>query len=101
MALTTNTVQVGNVLNQAFGVSDITLEIAPGVVDYSNSGGTAALSSGSGNTGLLVLNYGGILNSLGAGIDFSATASGTIINESGGAIAGGTAIRVQSTGLSI
>ena len=101
MAITTNTVQLTNVLNQAFGADDITLEIASGAADYSNNSGTAALSSGAAHTGLLVLNYGNILNSAGFAIDFTANTGGTIINEPGGAIAGSAALNTDSTGLSI
>src|SRR5437762_11365651 len=106
MAITTDTLLIADTHNVVIGdnlTDRVILTIGPAVI-VSSLDGSPALTIGSNDDDLHVLNYGAILGTMGGagsevGISVEATSFGEIINESGGAIAGGDhGIGVHSQG---
>jgi Ca2+-binding RTX toxin-like protein len=94
----TSTVITVTQTEYAFQANNDVVEIAAGVSVYDNINFVALVND---YTGVVLLNYGGILSSGGAGVIYSAGSGGYIVNEASGSIAGLTGILTHSAGLAV
>ena len=74
---------------------DVILIAETGVISAAVS--TPALDTND-KTGLTIINFGGILNSLGVGLSFTDDSTGWIFNQESGYIAGTNGVSLEATG---